>query len=214
MYKRQIFYLLGAQKEEAFTHLVRILASQIGSLVNISEFSNTLGISAKTVKQYLWYLEKTFVVNKVTPYYKNVRKELIKSPMYYFGDIGFRNYASGEFMTLGNSSPSLGFLFQNFVFRVLKEKFPLDVFHLHFWRTKDGAEVDFVIDKATEVIPLEVKYKRLQEPELERSFKSFLSKYNPRRAYVVNLTLDEEAAIGKTRVAFIPFHTLLFISIG
>ena len=210
--EKDIFYLLGAQKEEAFTHLVRVLASQIGSLVNISELSNTLGISTKTVKQYLWYLEKTFIVNKVTPYYRNVRKELTKSPVYYFVDFGLRNYASGEFARLTDSSLSLGFLFQNFVFHALREKLLLPSFHLHFWRTKDGAEVDFVTDNAMEAIPLEVKYKDFKKPELDRSFRSFLSKYTPQKAYIVNLTLDEELIIDKTKVAFVPFHKLLFIS--
>ena len=210
--ERDISYLLGAQKEEAFTHLVRLLASQTGSVVNISELSSILGISAKTVKQYLWYLEKTFIVHKITPYFKNVRKELTKSPMYYFIDTGLRNYASGEFLRLTDSSPSVGFLFQNFVFNALKEKLLLGVLHLHFWRTKDGAEVDFVIDRVGEAIPIEVKYKKLKEPEFERSFRNFLSKYNPERAYIVNLTLEKEVAIGKTKVAFIPFHKLLCMS--
>lgn len=211
--EKDIAYLLGAQKEEAFTHLVRILASQIGSLVNISELSSTLGISTKTVKHYLWYLEKTFIVLKITPYFKNVRKELTKSPMYYFADAGLRNYASGEFLRLTDSSPSLGFLFQNFVFNVLKEKLLLSALHLHFWRTKDGAEVDFVIDRVGEAIPIEVKYKKLKEPELERSLKSFLLKYNPKKAFVVNLTLDREVSIGATNVFFVPFYKLLFISL-
>lgn len=210
--ERDISYLLGTQKEEAFTHLVRILGSQIGNMVNISELSATLGISAKTVKQYLWYLEKTFIVHKITPYFKNVRKELTKSPMYYFVDLGLRNYASGEFIGFTDTSSSLGFLFQNFVFDVLKDKLLLGILHLHFWRTKDGAEVDFVVDKTTEAFPIEVKYKKLKEPELNRSFKSFLSKYSPKRAYIVNLTLEEEVTVGKTKVAFIPFHKLLFIS--
>ena len=209
--EKDIFYLLGAQKEEAFTHLVRVLASQVGNLVNVSELSNTLGISTKTVKQYLWYLEKTFIVNKVTPYYRNVRKELTKSPTYYFVDTGLRNYASGEFTTLGNSSPSLGFLFQNFVFHVLREKLLLPSLHLHFWRTKDGAEVDFVLDKAMEATPFEVKYKKFRKAEFDRSFNSFLSKYAPKKAYVVNLTLDEQITVGKTTVVFIPFHKLLFM---
>lgn len=208
--EKDIFHLLGTQKEEAFTHLVRVLAAQIGSLVNISELSTTLGISAKTVKQYLWYLEKTFITHKVTPYYKNVRKELTKSPMYYFIDFGLRNYAAGEFGRITDSSLSLSFLFQNFVFNILREKFLVRAFPVHFWRTKDGAEVDFVVDEVTEALPIEVKYKRLKEPETERSFKSFLSKYNPAQAYLVNLNLDQEISIGQTKVSFMPFYKILF----
>lgn len=211
--ERDISHLLGVEKEEAFTHLVRIIASQVGNLVNISELSSTIGLSTKTVKQYLWYLEKTFIAHKVIPYYKNIRKELTKSPVYYFADFGLRNYASGEFTSITDSSASLGFLFQNFAFNVLREKVFLPAFNLHFWRTKDGAEVDFVMEKGIEPIPFEVKYKDFKKPELDRSFKSFLSKYAPKRAYVVNLSLDEEITVGKTKVAFIPFHKLLFLSL-
>src|SRR3989344_4970420 len=59
--EKDIILLLNIVKAERFTHLVRILASQTGKLVNISELSNTLGIAAQTVKDYLWYLEKTFI---------------------------------------------------------------------------------------------------------------------------------------------------------
>lgn len=38
------------------------MAAQIGNLVNLSELSSTLGIAIKTVKEYLWYLEKTFIL--------------------------------------------------------------------------------------------------------------------------------------------------------
>lgn len=209
--ERDIFHLLGVEKEEAFTYLVRLISSQVGNLINISELSSTLGISTKTVKQYLWYLEKTFIVNKVSPYYKNIRKELSKSPVYYFVDFGLRNYASGELASMTDSSLGLGFIFQNFAFNVLREKVFLPAFNLHFWRTKDGAEVDFVMEKGIEIIPFEVKYKDFKKPELDRSFKSFLSKYNPKRAYIVNLKLNQEVTVGKTRVAFIPYHKLLFL---
>lgn len=210
--ERDISQILGVQKEEAFTHLVRILASQAGSLVNISELSGTLGISTKTVKHYLWYLEKTFVARKLTPYYKNMRKELTKSPIYYFSDLGLRNYAAGEFGRLVEESPSIGFLFENFVFNTLEGQFSRGPVHIHFWRTKEGAEVDFILDKASEVVPVEVKYKSLKKAELERSFKNFLTKYNPKQGCLVNLNLEQEIVVAKTKVSFIPFYKLVFLS--
>lgn len=140
-----------------------------------------------------------------------MRKEVTKSPVYYFVDFGLRNYASGEFTIMTDSSAGLGFLFQNFVFNVLRQKIFLPAYNLHFWRTKDGAEVDFVMEKGIETIPFEAKYKDLKKPELDRSFKNFLSKYNPQRAYVVNLSLDQEISVGKTSVVFVPYHKLLFL---
>src|SRR3989344_6002662 len=70
--ERDAVYLLKVEKIEAFSSLVKLLASQTGNIVNYSEISNTLGISSQTVKNYLWYLEKTFIVRKVSPYFRNV----------------------------------------------------------------------------------------------------------------------------------------------
>ncbi|MEW5941222.1 MAG: ATP-binding protein, partial [Chloroflexota bacterium] len=94
--ERDIAYLLGVQKTERFTALTRLMASQVGQLATISEIANTLNINAATVNNYLWYMEKTFLLHKVTPYFRNVRKELTKTPVFYFYDLGMRNYALGS----------------------------------------------------------------------------------------------------------------------
>jgi predicted AAA+ superfamily ATPase len=188
--------------------LIKILAGQIGRLINYSELSSTLGISLPTLKNYLWYAEKTFIVHKLTPYFKNIRKEITKSPIIYFYDLGLRNYASGVFGKIEYSA-DIGFLFQNFVFNILKEKFRFTGAEIHFWRTKDKAEVDFVIDFGKEAIPIETKYKKLKEPLVERSLRSFIDKYHSKEAWVINLSLDSEIKANKTIIKFLPFYKLL-----
>jgi predicted AAA+ superfamily ATPase len=66
--------------------------------------SSTLGISLATVKIYLGYLEKTFILWKATPWFTNIRKEITKAPVYYFRDLGLRNFASGSFGALSDSA--------------------------------------------------------------------------------------------------------------
>ncbi len=201
--EKDIAILLNIQKTEILSDLVRILASQTGSLVNVSEISSTLGIAVKTVNDYLWYLEKTYIIERVTPFFRNLRKEITKSPVVYFLDLGMKNYAQRLFgATVGLNS---GFLFQNFVFLLLKEGLKGQS-SLHFWRTQDKAEVDFVIDTGSEIIPIEVKYTKLAKPEITRSFRSFLEKYKPQRAFVIHLGESFEAHIDVTRISFIPHH--------
>src|SRR3989338_795584 len=170
--EKDISYLLNVQKTENFTALVRLIASQIGNLVNYSELSATLGLSHETVKHYLWYLEKTFVLKKVTPFFSNIRKELTKSPSYYFCDSGMRNYIAG---TMGNSleGSDAGFVFQNFVFGLLQKHLPVGLQTINFWRTKDGAEVDFVVSLGDRLLPIEVKFQEMKKPAVSRSFRSF-----------------------------------------
>lgn len=205
--EKDIAYLLGRGKEEAFSQLVRILASQIGKMVNVSELSSTLGISVKTVKTYLWYLEKTFILQRITPYFSNTRKEITKSSIFYFYDLGLRNYAAKEF---GNApiASSVGFLFQNFIANILKEKISHTPLAIHFWRTKDGAEVDFIID-TVKAIPIEVKYKELKTLAVTRSFRNFLSKYHPSIAYVIHLGAKSTEKIDNTSIYLLPYYGFL-----
>ncbi|KKT42220.1 ATPase [Candidatus Giovannonibacteria bacterium RIFCSPHIGHO2_02_43_13] len=206
--ERDIFNLLGIQKEEAFTKLVKVLASQIGNLINVSELSNTVGVARKTIEQYVWYLEKTFVIGKVTPFYKNIRKEITKSPKVYFTDLGLRNYSIGEFGR-GVSSRDAGFLFENFVFLMLADTIKNQNAKIQFWRTKDGSEADFIIISENKAIPIEIKFSSLLDASIGRPLKNFIEKYRPERAYVVNLDLDSETVHFGTNVFFLPFYKVL-----
>jgi predicted AAA+ superfamily ATPase len=205
--EKDLTYLLRVKKTEVFTNLVRLIASQIGNLVNFSELSSTLGISVKTVKEYLWYLEKTFVLEKITPYFRNIRKEITKAPIFYFSDLGLRNYSLGIFGHL-EELPKAGFLFQNFLFNILKETKTV-LGEIHFWRTKDGAEIDFIMDKVGSPIALEAKFTQMKKPKISRSLRSFVAKYKPKKAYVVNLTLKKTLILEKTKIYFLPFFGII-----
>lgn len=206
--ERDVAYLLKVEKTEAFNRLIKVLAGQIGNLINYKELSSTLGTSFQTVKKYLWYAQKIFLLNLVTPYSRNVRKEIAQSPVAYFGDLGLRNYALGIFGTVA-SPAECGFLFQNLVFLILSSIRHPELTTLHFWRTKDKAEVDFIVEKGEALIPVEVKFKALNDVEMPRSLLSFCERYQPAEAHVVNLALKKTTKVGKTRVHFVPYWELL-----
>ena len=84
--------------------------------------------------------------------------------------------------------------------------------NIHYWRTTDKAEVDFVITGGSNIIPVEVKYTRLKTNQLSRSFLSFISKYQPEKAFVVNLSYQNSRQIESTEITFISFYNLFSIS--
>ncbi|MBM4236686.1 MAG: ATP-binding protein [Firmicutes bacterium] len=204
---RDIAALLKVVKLDAFTKLLSLLSAQSGSIVNHSELANTLGLSLPTVTNYLWYAEKTFVIQKLLPFFKNRRKEITKAPVYYFTDPGLRNYINGRFGALKNSD-DFGFPFQAMVLNMVKELTRHSGAKINYWRTKGGAEVDLIIDYTQRQIPLEVKYRKMTKPEVSRAFLSFLNDYQPEAAVIVNLSLEEVKKIGKTTVYFLPYYKL------
>jgi predicted AAA+ superfamily ATPase len=205
--EKDIAYLLKVEKMEAFGSLIKILADQIGKLINHSEISNTLGLSLPTLKNYLWYAEKTYILQRITPYFRNVRKEISKSPTVYFSDIGFRNYPLGIFGRLRQND--LGFVFQNLVFLILREKLRWSNAEIHYWRSKSGAEIDFVIDFGREVIPVEVKYRNFSQPIIPRSYIGFMEKYAPERSLIINKNLKTTVNFKGTEVLFLTIWDLI-----
>jgi predicted AAA+ superfamily ATPase len=206
--EKDIAFLLRVERIDAFGNLIRMLADQIGSMVNLNELSSTAGISVQTVKNYLSYAEKTFIVRRVTPWFKNLRSEISKSPVMYFNDLGFRNFALRRFGRY-TALHETGFLFQNLIHQLLYEKTQEEGGTVHFWRTKDKAEVDFIINSADGVIPVEVKCREMKGGEIGRSLRGFIAKYKPKEAWVVSLGAHAEEKLEKTRVRFIPFYELL-----
>jgi len=199
---------LGVEKQQEFSDLVKIIGSQAGQLVNYNELSSTLDLSLQIVKKYLYFAQKTFILNKVAPFFKNKRKEITKSPIFYFTDLGLKNFSNGVF---GKASAlkNIGFLFQNFIFIMLLNRNNFSNEKIKFWRSKHGAEVDFIIDLGTKRLPIEVKYKALSEAKISRGFRSFLKRYEPDKALVVNLNLEKIVKIEGCKVHFVPFYKLI-----
>jgi len=211
--EKDISYMLKVEKSEAFSLLIKVLADQIGQLVNYSEISNTLGISLPTLKNYFWYAEKTYILERITPFYRNIRSEISKSPIVYFSDIGLRNYMLGIFENLLRPD-DIGFAFQNLVFSILREKTKYTNSSLHYWRTKSGAEIDFVLDLNSSVIPVEVKYKNLSRPVIPRSFENFIEKYKPEKCLIVNKNLKKRIKYKSCEVIFLTIWDLMLEEIS
>ena len=199
--EKDIKSFLKVENQNAFSNLVKILSSQIGNLVNKNELSNTLGIHKNTLDNYLFYLEQTFVVDFVRPFYKNPRKELLKSPKIYFRDIGLRNFAISNFSSF-EFRPDKGRVYENFSYLSLKEKLRISE-QINFWRTKAGAEVDFIIVKGLKPLPFEVKASRIKEFRISKSLRSFLRTYHPEEAHCINLSLKGNCRIENTNVYFL-----------
>lgn len=145
----------GVVNETAFYSLMRILAAQTGNLVNINELANTLRIQNNTVTNYLNVMQKCFHIALIKPFFKNLRKELVKMPKVYFLDTGMRNCLLENFQS-SNIRTDKGELWENMVFRNLTEKYPVDA--IHYWRTSSGQEIDFVLTEVAQPKAVEAKF--------------------------------------------------------
>lgn len=202
--EKDIVNFMNVRNPFAFTKLTTLLGDQAGNLINVREVSNTIGINTRTVESYLSALEQTFIISLVRPFFTNIRKELSKMPKLYFIDTGIRNMAVKYFAGFQENRDK-GPLFENFVYAALVKDWRGPI---HFWRTKDKREVDFVLrDYHGNIIPVEAKAVHLTRPTVPPGIRSFIERYNPTNAFIVNLALEEEVIVGNTAIRFIlPFQ--------
>ncbi len=191
-YIKKDIYEADINQEETFFRLMKILSGQVGELVNISELSATLGVTKITIDKYLKVMQKSFHIFLMRPFYKNIRKELIKMPKCYFGDSGMRNFFKNNFDNFYERDDK-GQLLENGAFRQLLNKY--DTEDLKFWRTRDKKEVDFIVEEKQ---AFEVKTKSSNYND--EKYKLFLENY-PQIAlnYVV---LDKEKQIDKNNLFY------------
>ena len=199
--EKDIKKFLEIKNENAFARLIALLSASSGNLINMDEISNTLSIHKTTLDNYFYYLEQTFIIDRIRPFFKNIRKEIIKSPKVYFNDIGFRNFAINNFNEL-DIREDKGFVFENFVYLALKGKLS-DSDKINFWRTRAGAEVDFIISKDLKPVPIEAKAKYLKKSKITRSMRSFIDTYKSEKGYIINFDLDDEIKIGDCIIRFV-----------
>jgi len=198
---------IKGDRSESFSRMIKLLAAQTGQMLNLSNLSNDSQLSVPTIQKYLWYAEKTYFIKLITPFFKNITKEITKTPVVYFNDHGMRNFALSAFGNIQRAQ-DYGFIFQNLVCSLLIRELHATPFSVHYWRTTDKAEVDFVISRLADPIAIEVKFSSLKKPSLTRSLRSFIDKYKPSHVWVVNLSLNETMKTGKTVIRFIPFFKL------
>lgn len=197
---RDIKDIVGLIDDYKLVKLIKALALQAGQLVEYNELGQISGYDYITLKKYLNILEKTFICRPVRPFFRNKRTELKKNPKIYFFDSGLRNSIIGDF-NLPDSRADKGALVENFVFSELIKQ-GLD---MNYWRTKQKAEVNFVIQTSgAKLLPMEVK-SHLSVSRISASFRSFVKTYSPKKAVVFNQGYLGKEKSGQTEFYFLPF---------
>jgi predicted AAA+ superfamily ATPase len=194
------------RRPDAMNRLLLLAARQTGSLVNVSEWAALCGVSRDTVEEYLQILEDSLLLERLPVYAAGRRAELTSASKIFFLDVGLRNGLLRDFRS-PQERVDAGAMWEGWVFSELKKGLrPGD--GLWYWRTRSGAEVDFVVTRPEGLEGYEVKAAALTRPALSRSARSFIEAYAPASFVVLNAALAHTGTIGPTRVEWRPFGWL------
>jgi predicted AAA+ superfamily ATPase len=138
----------GVERLHEFHQALALLAARTGGLFNATEIGQLTGVKGQTVAGWLELLEQNALALRLPPYHSNLNKRLVRTPKIYLLDTGLAAYLQGwQAVEPLLASPQAGPLFETLVLgelvRVRDHRgLPLV---LHFWRTKEGEEIDFLI---------------------------------------------------------------------
>lgn len=148
---RDIREVLGIESAERFEGFLRIIGAWTGQELNASAISKDLGIPVNTIRRWVDALVRSYLVDLVPAYSRNASQRVIKSPKMFMVDPALALAAARE------TDPT-GFYLENLVstdLHVWRDAAPgRDLYH---WRLSGGQEVDFVLQEASNLLPVEIK---------------------------------------------------------
>jgi len=183
--KEEVFDEGLTRNVPAFSRFFEALGYCHGELINHANIARDCGVDAKTVKEYFQILCDTLLGRFVLPYKKRQERQVIsKAPKFYLFDVGVAG-AVAKRRIVEPRGDLFGKAFEHLVFMelVAHASYSELAYQIHFWRTKGGAEVDFVLGGGE--VAIEVKgTSRVDDRDL-RSLRLFGETHRPRSSIVV-----------------------------
>ncbi len=204
--ERDVRQLIELKDVSLFEKFIKLLAGRVGQLMDYQALSNAVGVSAKTIKQWLSVLEASYVVVKLPPYFENFGKRVVKSPKYFFTDVGLLAYLLGlETPSQVLRDPLLGNIFENLVvIEVLKQRYNSGYdASLYFFRDSNGNEIDLLCKTSNGLVGIEIKAASTWHGKFAKQLVRFAANSHPlNQSLVVYNGVELELSNGVNAISY------------
>lgn len=161
------------KKPEKLTRLLQALAFQTGQEVSYHELGQIVDLDNQTVENYITLLEQTYIIFRLPPLSRNLRKELKRKRKIYFYDNGIRNAIIAQYQPL-ELRQDLGALWENWLVSERRKTLHYQGIHANtfFWRTQDQQEIDYIEEREGKMWAYEMKWSAKAKPAFPKTFTS------------------------------------------
>lgn len=161
-----------------YRRFVQLCAGAVGTEFNATRFADDLGVSRNTVQAWLSTLEAAYLVFRLPPFFRNLRKRIVKSPKLYFYDTGLACWMLGiRTVEQLAAHPLRGALFENLVIAEIYKRRKSEPFlpNLHFYRDSQRKEVDLIEERNCKLYAYEIKAARTFHKDFFKNLDYFRS---------------------------------------
>lgn len=184
---QEIQYEGSVRNLRAFLKFLDLMAYSQGEIINFSNIARDCAVDAKTVKGYFEILQDMLLGVFLEPYTKTPGRDvMVAHPKFYFFDVGIANLLAQRKISELKGSEA-GRAFEHYLFyeiNAYKQLNDLD-FGLHYWRTRSGTEVDFILGDGA--IAIESKMTTLVQKRDVRGLIAFHNECPHAELYIVSL---------------------------
>ena len=147
---KDIIRMYDLKNPDVLKDLLLLLADRTGQQSTFTKLSHVLNVKNDTVKEYIYYLKNTFLVDELPRYATSRAKRIYAAKKFYTADNGIL------YNLLGNVSRSAAF--EQTVYRILRNTSKSVSFYY-----ENQKELDFVVDRGQGPELWEAKYSFKQE---------------------------------------------------
>lgn len=188
--RRDIQRLFPRINTHNFRLFIQSLSYHSGNIINQSSIARALEVSSVTAKEYLEILHNTFIWRNLRSFEKNNLKKIQKMPKGFFRDQGILHHLlKVDEVDRLIIHPAAGSSFESFVIEEIIRGFQCTLkagIDFNFYRTRDKAEIDLIIDGPFGFVPIEIKLGTKFNQRMLGPLKSFLEETGARFGILVN----------------------------
>ncbi len=207
--ERDVRQMVQVRDLNVFQRFVKLCAGRSGQLLNLSALSADAGITHNTAKAWISILEAGYLVFLLYPHHRNFNKRVIKTPKLYFYDTGLAAWLLGihESSQL-EAHPLRGPLFETWVVSEMvkmRANFGL-LSNLFFWRDREGHELDVLIEKGQDLIPVEIKSGQTINTDFFKGIEHWKKQSPAPRSFLIYGGLETHLRQGTRILGWRDFH--------
>lgn len=184
---RTLFPRLDLIKYQRF---IAMLSSLSGTIINRSQVGRSLDISEKSVRDYLEIAEGSYIWRNIPSYESDFSRSIVKMPKGNFRDSGLANFIHGiKNRTQLLRHPNVGVAFEAFISEeIIKGMQACNVtnWRYYYFRTKNGAEIDLILDGPFGLLPIEIKSGTTINKRQLQSLNNFIVSHDLPLGIVIN----------------------------
>lgn len=197
--------VFNVRRKEILYSVLEYSCRETSNILDITKLAETLKVNYLTVRDYLFYLQNSFVINLVYNYSKSAAKQLRKNKKIHI----IHPSVALTMMRYPKDILGIGEIAGKYVETIVFQHSRMISERLSFWRTPQKEEVDIILDDL--MLPIEVKYKSNIDRDDIKNILKFLEKYKKNKGLIVTKDVFRREEINGKEIVMIPAWLFLLV---